>query len=176
MGLGSSSRALLQGLCPAVCPGSCLSLLLCSPAVPAWCRGILGDNWKKTLAPIWVEMRTQRWVLQQQGWKCPEGSTVLTALPSAFICCWPSRAMQSVRVCSGAGRRWDVQNLTALLTGAECLPAPPGMAEVVVRVLLACCGPSLVLTSTSTQPGGAAAGAAHAKSTALCPRRVTAPH
>ncbi|POI27613.1 hypothetical protein CIB84_008637 [Bambusicola thoracicus] len=51
-----------------------------------------------------------------------------------------------------------------------------GMAEVVVRVMLACCGPSSVLTSTSMQPGGAAGGAAHAKSAALCPRRVTAPH
>lgn len=128
MGLGSISRALLQGLCPAVCPGSCLFLLLCSPAVPAWCRGILGDNWKKkkkaTPTPGSDLGGDEDTALGAAvaGLEVPRRQHSAYSSSRAFICCWPSRAMQSVRVCSCVGRSWDVQNCAALLTGpSACL-------------------------------------------------------
>ncbi|OXB65870.1 hypothetical protein ASZ78_008564 [Callipepla squamata] len=54
--------------------------------------------------------------------------------------------------------------------------APGSQRAAMVRVLLARCEPSSVLTLAAVQPGVAAAGAARAKGAALCPRRVAAPH
>lgn len=94
---------------------------------------------------------------------------------SAFICCLPSRAMQSVRVCSGIGRSWDVQNCAALLTGlSACL-----LLQAWLRWWSGCCSLAVGPAWCSTRPACSLVGLQQMlpmPKVQLCAHRVTAPH